>query len=88
MFILLHNFMVLANYFIIKGGLWSNLKEVIVFEEKKKREDKEKTDDKDFYEYEDEDEDDLNCYCGLCYSIHMVISLFTRRLLINTHSVE
>ena len=73
MFILLHNFVVLANYFIIKGGLWSNLKEVIVFEVKKKRED---------------EDDGLNCYCGLCYSIHMVISLFTRRLLINTHSVE
>ena len=80
MVIVLHNFVVLVNYFIIKGGLWSKSKEVIIFEEKKKKEDKEKTDD--------EDEDALNCYCGLCYSIHMVISLFTRRLLINTHSVE
>ena len=76
MFILLHNFVVLANYFIIKGGLWSNLKEVIVFEE----EDEEK---------DDEAEDNaLNCYCGLCYSVKMIMGLFTRRLLINTHSVE
>ena len=78
MFILLHNFVVLVNYFIIKGGLWSNLKEVIVFEKKEKKNDKD----------EDEDEDALNCYCGLCYSVHMIMGLFTRRLLINSHSVE
>lgn len=75
MFILLHNFVVLANYFIIKGGLWSNLKEVIIFEEEK--------------DEEDEDEDnELKCYCGLCYSVQMIMGLFTRRLLINTQSVE
>ena len=72
MFILLHNFVVLANYFIIKGGLWSNLKEVIVFEEKDA----------------DEEDNGLNCYCGLCYSVYMIMGLITRRLSINTNSVE
>ena len=73
MFILLNNCIVLVNYFIIKGGLWSNLKEVIVFEEEKDA---------------DEEDNELKCYCGLCYSVHMIMSLFTRRLLINTHPVE
>jgi hypothetical protein len=75
-----------VNYFIIKGGLWSNLKEVIVFEEK----DKDGYGKEDEYgEYdEDDDKDGLNCYCGLCYSVHIIMGLFTRRLLINTHSVE
>jgi len=80
MVIVLHNFMVLVNYFIIKGGLWSKSKEVIVFEEK----DKENTD----WYLEDEDEDEIRCYCGLCYSVQMITGLFTRRLSINTHSVE
>jgi hypothetical protein len=76
MVIVLHNFVVLANYFIIKGGLWSNLKEVIVFEEKDEEKD-------------DEAEDNgLNCYCGLCYSVYMIMGLITRRLSINTNSVE
>ena len=73
MFILLHNFVVLVNYFIIKGGLWSNLKEVIFFEEEKDA---------------DEEDDELKCYCGLCYSVQMITGLFTRRLSINTNSVE
>lgn len=77
MFIFLYNFMVLVNYFIIKGGLWSNLKEVIVFEE-----DEEKDNE------DEDDKDALKCYCGLCYSVYMIMGLFTRRLLINTHSVE
>ena len=77
MFIVLHNFVVLVNYFI-KGGLWSKSKEVIVFEEK----DKENT---DWYL---EDEDEIRCYCGLCYSVQMITGLFTRRLSINTNSVE
>ena len=71
--------MVLVNYFIIKGGLWSNLKEVIVFEEKDKKDDEDEKDD---------DKDGLNCYCGLCYSVQMIMGLFTRRLLINSYSVE
>jgi hypothetical protein len=78
MVIVLHNFVVLVNYFIIKGGLWSKSKEVIVFEEKEK-------DKKDWYL---EDEDEIRCYCGICYSVQMITGLFTRRLLINTHSVE
>lgn len=73
MFILLNNCIVLVNYFIIKGGLWSNLKEVIVFEEEKDA---------------DEEDNELKCYCGLCYSVQMIMGLFTRRLLINTHPVE
>lgn len=73
MFILLNNCIVLVNYFIIKGGLWSNLKEVIVFEEEKDAE---------------EEDNELKCYCGLCYSVYMIMGLFTRRLLINTQSVE
>jgi hypothetical protein len=73
MFILLNNCIVLVNYFIIKGGLWSNLKEVIVFEEEKDA---------------DEEDNELKCYCGLCYSVYMIMGLFTRRLLINTQSVK
>ena len=73
MFILLNNCIVLVNYFIIKGGLWSNLKEVIVFEEEKDA---------------DEEDNELKCYCGLCYSVYMIMGLFTRQLLINTQSVE
>ena len=73
MFMLLNNCIVLVNYFIIKGGLWSNLKEVIVFEEEKDA---------------DDEDNELKCYCGLCYSVYMIMGLFTRRLLINTQSVE
>jgi len=71
MIIILHNCIVLINYFIINGRLWTKSKEVIVFEEKKK-----------------EVDDDVVCYCGLCYSVDMILSLFTRRLLTTTNSVE
>jgi len=69
MFIFLNNCIVLVNYFIIKGGLWSNLKEVIVFDK-------------------EDEENEMRCYCGLCYSVQMIMGLFTRRLSINTNSVE